>query len=166
METPPINSRTNELAFIRELIAPRYINLVIKFPDEKSIENRINKTIETIICINKSENIFLIQALKNHDVFCNNKDKKAKGVSKIKSFTITYLNEYVKTKFNKDIVREVFIKPSNEKISIDDVFIEIKLFIFSISSEKHIFLLNNSSPIPLIDKVILENISNNSEIKK
>ena len=43
--------------------------------------------------INKSEKIFLNQDLKNQDVFCKSKDNKAKGVSNIKIFIITYLKE-------------------------------------------------------------------------
>ena len=93
VETPPINSRTKELDFISALIAPIYINFIIKLPDEKSIEKRISKTIETIIWINKSEKIFLIQLLKNQEVLSNNKDKKANGDKSIKTFNMTYLKE-------------------------------------------------------------------------
>ena len=73
-------------------------------------------------------------------MFCNNKDKKAKGASKTKIFTIIYLKEYVKTKLSKDIVNVAFIIPSNENTSIEDVSIEIIVFIFKISSAKQIFL--------------------------
>ena len=43
---------------------------------------------------------------------------------------------------------------------------EIVLLISKINSEKQIFLLNKSSPIPLIARVTLENKSNSSPIKK
>ena len=55
------------------------------------MENKISSTIETIICINRSENIFLDQALKNHEVFCKINDKKATGVKRINILTIIYL---------------------------------------------------------------------------
>ena len=80
------------------------------------------------------------QALKNHEVCSNINDKIAKGVSKIKILIITYLKEYVKTRFNKDIVSEALIIPSNEKISKEEEVIEISLFISKISSEKQMFL--------------------------
>ena len=49
METPPKNSLTNEFDFIKACIAPIYINFVIKDSEEESMENKINKTIETMI---------------------------------------------------------------------------------------------------------------------
>ena len=119
-----------------------------------------------MICINNKENKFLSQDLKNQDVVSKINDKIAKGVSKIKILIITYLKEYVKTKFNKDIVIEDFIKPSNEKTSREEALTEIVLFISSINSEKQMFLLNRFSPILLIARVILENISKNSSMKK
>ena len=73
--------------------------------------------VEPIICINKRENMFFNHDLKNQDVESKINDKIAKGVSKIKILIITYLKEYVNTKFSKDIVMEDFIKPSNEKTS-------------------------------------------------
>ena len=130
------------------------------------MENKINKTKATIICINNNENIFLIQDLKNQDVESKINDKIAKGVSNIKILIITYLKEYVKTKFNKDIVREVFIKPSKENTSIEPVSIQIVLLILKISSAKQIFSLNKSSPMPLIAKVILQKIFKNISVKK
>ena len=126
----------------------------------------MRSTKDTTICINKSEKTFLIQDLKNHEVFCKSNDKIAKGVNKIKILIITYLKEYVKTKFNRDIVRVAFINPSNENISRVELSVKIKSFIHKISSEKQIFLLNKFSPIPRIAKVIYEQISNNFSIKK
>ena len=64
------------------------------------------------------------------------------------------------------MVRVAFIIPFKEKMSIEVVSIEIKLFIFNISSEKQIFSLNKSSPIPRNAKVILETKSSNNSIKK
>ena len=49
VETPPKNSLTNEFDFIKACIAPIYINFVIKDSEEESMENKINKTIETMI---------------------------------------------------------------------------------------------------------------------
>ena len=126
----------------------------------------MRSTKDTIICINKSEKTFLIQDLKNHEVFCKSNDNIAKGVNKIKILIITYLKEYVKTKFNRDIVRVAFINPSNENISRVELSVKIKSFIHKISSEKQIFLLNKFSPIPRIAKVIYEQISNNFSITK
>ncbi len=114
------------------------------------MENKISSTIETIICINRSENIFLDQALKNHEVFCKINDKNAKGVRSIKIFIIIYLNEYVKTRFNKDMVSVAFIIPSSEKMLSELVFTDIKELTSFINSAKQIFLLNKSSPIPRI----------------
>ncbi len=130
------------------------------------MENKINKTIATIICINNKENKFLTQDLKNQDVESKINDKIAKGVSKINILIITYLKEYVKTKFNKEIVREVFINPSNENTSREEASTVIVLLISKINSAKQIFLLNKFSPIPLIASVTLENKSNSSPIKK
>lgn len=84
----------------------------------------------------------------------------------MKILSITYLKEYVKTKFNKDIVREAFINPSKEKTSREEVSTEIVLLISRINSEKHIFLLNKISPIPLIERVMLENKSKKISIIK
>ena len=120
----------------------------------------------TVSCINNKENKFLSQDLKNQDVVSKINDKIAKGVSKIKILIITYLKEYVNTKFSKEIVREDFIRPSNEKTSREEVLTEIVLFISSINSEKQMFLLNRFSPILLIARVILENMSRSSSMKK
>ena len=104
--------------------------------------------------------------MKNQDVESRINDKNAKGVSKIKILTIIYLKEYVKTRFSNDIEREDFINPSKEKTSRKEELTEIVLLISKINSEKHIFLLNKFSPIPLIARVILETKSNNSPIIK
>ena len=119
-----------------------------------------------MICINNRENKFLNQDLKNQEVVSKINDKIANGVSKIKILIITYLKEYVKTKFNKDIVREALSNPSKEKISREEESIEILLFISKISSEKQIFLWNKSSPIPLIAREILDKRSKISPTKK
>ena len=49
METPPINSLTKEFVFIKTYKPPIYINLEIKFEEEKSNENRIRRTKATKI---------------------------------------------------------------------------------------------------------------------
>ena len=100
--------------------------------------------------MNKMEKIFLIHALKNQEVLFKIRDKNAKGVSKIKIFKVMYLNEYVKTRFNKEAVNVVLIRPLRENISIEDVLKALKLFKLKINSEKQIFLPNRSSPILLI----------------
>ena len=46
------------------------------------------------------------------------------------------------------------------------MLIEIVLLISKINSAKHIFLLNKSSPMPLIARVIFENKFNRISIKK
>ena len=82
-------------------------------------------------------------------------DKIAKGVSNINIFNITYLKEYVNTRFNKDVVREAFIMPSKEKMSSEESVLKLE-FSSEINSEKQILLWNKSSPILLIAKEIFE----------
>ncbi len=106
---------------------------------EKSIENNIKSTNATIICINNSENKFLIQVLKNQLVLDKANESIANGASKIKILIITYLNEYENIKFNNDIVRVPFIRPSTENMLIELVSIDIFEFIVVINSEKQIF---------------------------
>ena len=142
------------------------MNLDKRFKEEKSIENKINKIIDTIIWINNKENKFLNHDLKNQEVELKEFDKIAKGAIKTKTFIKTYLNEYEKTKFNKEKEITLLIKPSIEKISIDEVSTEIFVLIFKINSEKQICLLNKSSPKLLIAKEILENKSKNWANKK
>ena len=125
------------------------------------MENNINKIIDTIIWINNKENKFLNQDLKNQEVEFKEFDKIANGAINTKTFIKTYLNEYENTKFNKEKEIIPLIKPSKEKISIDEASIEMFVSKFKISSEKHISLLNKSSPKLLIAKEILENKSKN-----
>ena len=128
-------------------------------PEEKSIENKSNKTKDTIICINNRENRFLNQDLKNQEVEFKDKAKIAKGVSKAKILSIIYLKEYEKTKPSNENVKVDFIRPSTEKIFIVFVLIPIVELILLIREEKQISELNISSPKFLIDKVIFEAIS-------
>ena len=122
---------------------------------------------DTIIWINRRENKFLSQALKNQLVFERISDKKANGVIKTKTFMKIYLKEYVKTKFNRDIDKTPFINPSIEKIFKEDVSTEMLVLIFVIKDEKQILSWNTSSPILRINKEILEiKFINNSIIKK
>ena len=58
-----------------------------------TIENKINKIIDTIICINNKENKFLNHALKNQEVESKEFDKIAKGAIKTKTLIKTYLKE-------------------------------------------------------------------------
>ena len=69
------------------------MNLLNKLVEEKSIENKTNKTKETIIWINNKEKIFLNQDLKNQLVEEMLKERNAKGERSIKTFSITYLKE-------------------------------------------------------------------------
>ena len=78
---------------------------------EKSKENKISKTRDTIICINNKENKFFNQVLKNQDVASKVKLKKAKGESSTKTLIIIYLKEYENTKFNNESVNVPFINP-------------------------------------------------------
>ena len=112
-------------------------------------------------CINNRENKFRNQDLKNQEVEYNELDNIAKGVIKTKTLIKTYRKEYEKTKFNKDADIIPLIRPSNEKISIEEVLIEILLLISNINSEKQIFLLNKFSPKFQIARDILEKISKN-----
>lgn len=72
----------------------------------------------------------------------------------------------MKTKLNSEDDKETFIIPSKEKMSKEEEGIPMDLFISKINSEKHIFLLNKSSPIPRIAKVIFDVKFNISLIKK
>ena len=90
--------------------------------------------------MNNKENKLRTQDLKNQEVFSRIRDNIANGVSKINILIITYLNEYVNTKFSKDIDREALSNPSKEKMSRDDEVTETSLFISKIISEKQIFL--------------------------
>ncbi len=85
------------------------------------------------------------------------KERKAKGVNKIKILINIYLNEYENTKFNKEKVIVPFIKPSSEKIFNEFESIDIVLFILLIKLEKHISVLKRDSPIPRIANEILDN---------
>lgn len=116
--------------------------------------------------MNNKENKLRIQDLKNQEVFSRIRDNIANGVSKINILIITYLNEYVNTKFSKDIDREALSNPSKEKMSRDDEVTETSLFISKISSEKQIFLWNRLSPIPLIAREMLDTKFKNSSMKK
>jgi len=67
---------------------------------------------------------------------------------------------------SSDVVREALINPFNEKTSREEVSMEIVSLISKINSAKQIFLLNSSSPILLIARVIFENKFKISSIKK
>lgn len=113
-----------------------------------------------------NENKFLSQILKNIFVESKVKLKKENGDINTKTLIITYRKEYEKTKFNRDNVKVLFIKPSIEKIFKELVLIDILVLIFVINSEKQIFLLNKDSPKFLIAREILEFNSKISFTKK
>ena len=137
-----------------------------KLSEEKSIENNIRRTNETIFWINSREKILRSQDLKNQEVLFKHKDKIAKGDIKIKTFIIIYLKEYDRTRLKSDNVSVPLIRPSIVKILIEEEEMEILVFIVFINSEKQIFLLNKFSPKFLIAKEILEFKSNNKSNKK
>ena len=143
------------------------MNLLNKSVFEKLTENMSNKMIDTIIWMNKRENKFLSQALKNQLVLERIKDKKAKGVISTKTLIKIYLREYVNTRFNKETDNTPFIKPSIEKIFTEDVSIDILVLIFVTKDEKQMLFWNKSSPILRINKEALDIKSINiSTIKK
>ena len=72
----------------------------------------------------------------------------------------------MKTKLKSEEDKEIFIIPSKEKTSNEEKEIPMDLFISKINSEKQIFLLNKSSPIPRIAKVIFDVKDNISFMKK
>ena len=130
------------------------------------MENKISKTIDTIICINNKENKFLYHILKNQDVFSKHNDNIANGDNNTNIFTITYLKAYTVTKLSNDIVVVPFINPSTVNISnVSEVIFKF-VFIDCIKLEKHTSLLNKSSPILLIAKEIFDVKSKNCCIIK
>ena len=116
--------------------------------------------------INNNEKRFLYHNLKNQEVFSKHNDKIAKGESKINILTIIYLKAYAVTRFKREIVIVLLIKPSIEKIfKLSSLNFKL-LFILSIKLEKQIFCLNKSSPILLIISEIYELISKTCSIIK
>ena len=136
------------------------MNFTNKSFEEKSIENKISKTKETIIWISIKENKFLNHDLKNQLVEFIDKDNIAKGDSRANIFTIIYRNEYEKTRLSKETLNVDFIIPSTENIFIVVLSIPILEFISFIKEEKQISVLKIFSPKFLIDKVIFEEIFN------
>ena len=143
--------------------------MVITF-ENKSPADRLIEKITSIInatndCNNSKDKTHLNQDLKNQLVEEFIKVIIAKGVIKTKTFSITYLKEYVKSKFNKLNEIKPFNNPSSEKIfkvfSVDTI-----LFIFRINSEKLILQLNRFSPTSLIAREIIELMFKNCSIKK
>lgn len=107
------------------------------FPEEKSIEKVISKIRETKDCNNKRDRVALNHALKNQLELELIKVRIANGVIKIKTFRITYLKEYVKSKLIKLIVIKLLRTPSKEKTLIGVVLLlVITLFNFRINWEK------------------------------
>ncbi len=104
--------------------------------------------------------------LKNHEVEELIKVITAKGVINIKTFKITYLNEYVNNKFSKFNDTKPFNKPSNENTFKELLLVVTILFSLIINSEKLILQLKIFSPISRIDKDIRELILTNCSIKK
>ena len=82
--------------------------------------------------------MFRNQDLKNQDVEFKEHAINAKGVIKINNLNIIYRYEYDNTKLNNDIVNVTFIIPSNVNTSIEEVSIDIFVFIDEINSLKHI----------------------------
>ena len=95
-------------------MAPIYINW--EKVDEKvpSNEKIIKKIKEINDCSNSNDIKFFIQVLKNQEVLRVIRERKAKGESNIKTFTIIYLSEYENSKFKRPIDTKLFIIPSKE----------------------------------------------------
>lgn len=106
--------------------------------------------------MNNNAKKFLIQVLKNQLEEFKHNDNIEKGASKIRTFNITYLNEYERTKFNKEIDKVLFIKPSMENTFSEFVFNEIFELIIVINSEKHVCFPVNSCPKLCIANEIFE----------
>ena len=99
----------------------------------KLVEKITNNIKDTNDCNNNNDKIHLNQDLKNQDVLEFINVIIANGVININTFKITYLREYVKSKFNKLIDIKLFSIPSKEKIFIPDVSMVTILFSLSIS---------------------------------
>lgn len=137
------------------------------FPEEKSIEKVTNKISATKDCSKSNERVALNQALKNQLVVELIKVSTAKGVIKINTFTITYLKEYVKSRFIKLIVIKLFNTPSSEKTFMLVVLsLVIILSNLRISWEKLILHPKMFSPNSRIARDISEFIFKNCSIKK
>ena len=122
----------------------------------KSKANIINKTIEIKGCTNSKDINILNQDLKNQELELLINVSKAKGVRSTRTFTMIYLNEYVKSKLIKLIETKLFNNPLKEKIlkSVEStVTVELKL---SIIAEKEMSQPNALAPAFLIASEIKE----------
>ena len=122
----------------------------------KSVEKTTNNINETKDCNNNNDTTVLNQDLKNQDVVEFIRVRIAKGVINTNTFKITYLSEYVKSKFSKLIDIKLLSIPSKEKIFNPDVSKVTMLFNLRINWEKLILHPNICSPISRIDKDIRE----------
>ena len=99
----------------------------------KSVEKTTNNINETKDCNNNNDRTVLNQDLKNQDVVEFIRVRIAKGVINTNTFKITYLSEYVKSKFNKLIEIKLLSIPSIENIFRLEVFIVTIVFNLRIS---------------------------------
>ena len=124
----------------------------------KSNAKTINKVRDINGCIKSSDKNILNQDLKNHAVELFINVKNANGISKIRTFTIINLREYVNNKFMKLIEIRLCNNPSKEntfKFVLSTVTTEFK---FDIREEKEI-----SSPNILLPMLLIA--SDNKEVK-
>ena len=156
MEIPPINSRIYELALLKAYIEPIQITFEKISVAEKFVENITSNIKETKHCKSNKESTALNQDLKNQDVEELINVSIANGVIKIKTFNITYLNEYVKSKFSKLMEIKLFSKPSSEKTFKLELSTVTILFNLIISWEKLILQPNMCSPTSRIESEISE----------
>ena len=84
------------------------------FPEEKSIEKVIRSIRDTNDCKSNKERVALNHDLKNQLVDELINVRIEKGVIKIKTFKIIYLNDYMNNKLIKLIVIKLFKMPSRE----------------------------------------------------
>ena len=112
-------------------------------------ENINKRIIATKTWTNINDIKDFIHELNKVDVVLLHKERNAKGESITKIFINTYLTAYVITKFKRPTEISVLIIPSKEKTSKLSLT-DIMEFNFTISSEKHILVLNRYSPTCLM----------------
>ena len=151
-----MNSFIYVFAFINANIAPHIKNFENRLFELNSMENIISRINETRICTNNKDKKHLIQDLNTCSVWCNDKVSIANGVNKIKILVIIYLIAYENAKLRKLIEITLFSNPSI--VNMFKLFSSIYIIEFSFATkpEKHISVLNISSPIFLIANEIVE----------
>ena len=106
------------------------------------------------IWINNKDKKHLNHDLNKNDVELWHIEIIAKGESKMKTCIIIYLSEYVKIRLKNPTESILFIIPSNEKKSIEELNIRIRLILVT-KDEKFISHLKVYSPISRIEEDII-----------